>query len=434
MNSPPEAARFSSKDEAKAPPSNGAPSPDKGGVDGGHEAWSKEPPAQRKPAKPTKKHLGWLYAVCAVLSIAAVAGALVLFLRHRSRVRHQTAELNKEVDKGPRLAVIKVQAGKSERTITLPADARALVQTTVYAKTSGYVREIRVNKGDRVNKDDVLAILESPETDQQVAAARSDLLLKSKLAARARALSQEGLLSLQDRETAEANQDVSHSNLKRTLALADYEIIRAPFAGVVSARYVDPGALLPAATGSTQSAMPLVDIVNADILKATLFLGQDVAPFVKIGDPVEIWQDERPDQKIGAALTRFASALEPKTRTMLVEVEFDNRKTGIYPGTFVRVSLKSQMTPLPTVPSSAIFVRKGVLLVGRIEGEQVRFVPVQIGINTGKTTQITSGLAGGEEIALDMPSEVGDGTRVQVVQAPQPAPSASASAGPAPAR
>ncbi len=180
--------------------------------------------------------------------------------------------------------------------------------------------------------------------------------------------------------------------------------------------------------------MPLVDLVNADTLKATLFLGQDVAPFVRIGDPVEIWQDERPDQKIGASLTRFASALEPKTRTMLVEVEFDNRKTGIYPGTFVRVSLKSKMTPLPTVPSSAIFVRKGVLLVGRIEGEQVRFVPVQIGINTGKTTQITFGLSGGEDIAIDMPSEVSDGTRVQVVQAPQPAPSASASAGPAPGK
>jgi hypothetical protein len=93
------------------------------------------------------------------------------------------------------------------------------------------------------------------------------------------------------------------------------------------------------------------------------------------------------------------------------------------------VSLKSKVTPLPTVPSDALFVRKGNLMIGKIEGDQLHFVPVTIGINTGKTTQIASGLAGGEDIALDVPAEVDDGARVQVVQAPPPAASGSASAG-----
>jgi RND family efflux transporter MFP subunit len=397
-----------------------------------HETWSGAPPEEQKPAPPTKRHLGWLYGVCAVLVAAAVAGAALITYLHHRREKREAAAQGREVDKGPRVAVTKVLPGVAEHTFTLPADARAVVQATLYAKTSGYVRKIRVDKGAHVNKDDVLAEIESPETDQQVDAARSDLSLKNKLATRARLMNQEGLMSQQDRDMAEGNQQVSQANLQRMLALADYETIRAPFTGIVSARYVDPGALLPAATGATQAAMPLVDLVDPTTLKATLFLGQDIAPFVHVGDPVEIWQDERPDQKIAAALTRCASALDPKTRTMLVEIEFDNRKAGIYPNTFVEVSLKSKVTPLPTVPSDAIFVRKGVLMVGRIEGDHVRFVEVRIGINTGKTTQIASGLSGGEDIALDVPSEVSDGARVQPVQAPPPpAPSGSASAGPA---
>jgi membrane fusion protein, multidrug efflux system len=432
MNSPPEASESAPKgDDAEAPPSSGKRARQKGEEGGGHESRPSAPPEPKKPAPPTKKHLGWLYAVCAALVVACVVGAGVITLRHHQRVKREAAALGREVDKGPRVAVTKVQPGASERTLTFPADARALVQATLYAKTSGYVREIRVNKGDHVTKGDVMAVIESPETDQQVDAARSDLNLKNKLEVRARLLNQQGLMSQQDREIAEGNQEVSSSNLKRMLALADYETLRAPFTGVVSARYVDPGALLPAATGATQAAMPLVDVVDPATLKATVFLGQDVAASVHVGDAVEIWQDERPDQKIGASLTRFASALDPKTRTMLVEIEFDNRKAGIYPGTFVRVGLKSKVTPLPTVPSDALFVRKGVLMVGQIEGDHVRFVPVQIGNNTGKTTQIASGLSGGEDIALDVPSEVDDGARVQVVQAPPPAPSGSASAGPA---
>lgn len=406
--------------------------PDAHGAEGSG-THAEAPRGHDKERPPNKRHLGWLYVVSALLVVASIVGAIVIRVRHNRREARIAAELNRKADLGPEIAATKAQRGAAERTVMLPADARAVQQTTIYAKTSGYVREIRVNRGDRVKQDDVLAILESPETDQQVSAARADLNLKQKLAARARALAAEGIASQQDRETAEANLEVSKTALARLLALAAYQTIRAPFAGVVTARYVDTGALLPAATGATQAAMPLVDLADTDTLKATIYLGQDVTPFVRAGDPVELWQDERPEQKIQASLTRLSGALDPRTRTMLAEIELDNRKFNIYPGTFVHVRLNLKSTPLPMVPSDAIFVRKGALLVGRLEDDHVRFTPVQIGVNDGRTTQILSGLEGGEDIALNVPSEVNDGARVHVVQAPAPAPSASASASAGPA-
>lgn len=130
-----------------------------------------------------------------------------------------------------------------------------MVQTTIYAKTSGYVREIRVDKGDRVKKDDVLAVIESPETDQQVVSARSDLNLKDKLAARAHLLAQQGLISTQDRETADAHQEVSRANLQRTLALAGYEDIALDVPAEVDdgARVQVVQAPAPAASGSASA-------------------------------------------------------------------------------------------------------------------------------------------------------------------------------------
>src|SRR5205823_4114125 len=117
---------------------------------------------------------------------------------------------------------------------------RAFLQSTLYAKTSGYLRTIHVDKGDRVKDGQVLAVLESPETDDQVAAAKSDLLIKQRSAQRLRSLRPSGVVSQQDLDQAESNLEVAQANLSRAKALQQYETIRAPFDGVITARFVDP--------------------------------------------------------------------------------------------------------------------------------------------------------------------------------------------------
>jgi multidrug efflux pump subunit AcrA (membrane-fusion protein) len=120
-------------------------------------------------------------------------------------------------------------------------------------------------------------------TDQEVFSALSDARTKEINAARARRLSP-SVVSEADRDTAAGDERVAQANLRRARSLRDYEVVRAPFAGVVTARYVDDGALLPAATGSTQSALPLVDFAHDDRVRVFVYVGQDLAPFVRAGD------------------------------------------------------------------------------------------------------------------------------------------------------
>jgi RND family efflux transporter MFP subunit len=347
-----------------------------------------------------------------VVSFLAVLG---LWLGKRRALEREAARRGEEVDRGPVVTVARAEAGPATRALSLTADVRGLYQTTLYAKVSGYVRDIRVDKGDRVKKGDALGSVESPETDQALEGAIASAILQRKLAARARVLAPD-IVPQQDLETATSNLDVSSASLVGARALQRYEIIRAPFDGVVTARYVDPGALLPAATGGTQAALPFVDVGTTDILRVDAFVGQDVAPFVHPGDPVVVWQDERPDVRVPTSITRTAGALDPRTRTMLVEVEMDNRAYGLLPGTFAHFDLRVTAPPLPTVPAEALVVRGGRNLVGRVEGERVHLVPIEPGPTNGKTLEVRTGIREGDVVALDLPVDVADGAALQPVE------------------
>src|SRR5262249_10225747 len=160
----------------------------------------------------------------------------------------------------------------------------------------------------------------------------------------------------QDFEVVRAQYEVALATLRQARALQGYEILRAPFTGTVTGRYVDPGALIPAATGSTSSALPLVDITDLSRLRVTVFIQSDAAPFVREGDPVTIVDPHRPDMPIAASVSRFSRALDPRSRAMLCEIWIDNRYQ-LYPGTFVNVTLRLHAPSLPTVPSTALLLR-----------------------------------------------------------------------------
>jgi RND family efflux transporter MFP subunit len=309
--------------------------------------------------------------------------------------------------------VKKVLAGGGSRRLSLPGEARPFLSTTVYAKMPGYLREIRTDKGQRVKQGEVLAMVWSPENDQDVRAAETDLALRVKLAARADSLALVGVLSRQDREVADAQLHSSEAALDRTRDIQRYQVIRAPFSGLVTARYADPGALIPAATGSTQAAQPIVDLADTSKLRITVYLGQDAASSIHVGDKVTIWTDDQPGRRLPAVISLASGQLEPKTRTMLTEIWFDNRAVGILPGTFVHVELDVSEPAIPTVPNAAIVVRAGHLLVAVVEGEKIRLVPIEIGTSDGNRTQVTEGLKVGELVANDLPAELDDGAVIQ---------------------
>ncbi|MCU1281718.1 MAG: efflux transporter, family, subunit, partial [bacterium] len=268
------------------------------------------------------------------LIVVAVAAVVLLYLSRRDSEAQAIAARKHTVSLGPTVLVKKVLAGGGSHHFTLPGEARPFSSTTVYAKIPGFLKDIRTDKGKRVVKGDVLAVVWSPESDQDVYAAETDLDLRKRLAARADSLALAGVMSRQDREIADAQLRTSMTALQRTRDIQRYQVITAPFSGLVTARYADPGALIPAATGSTQAAQPIVDLADTNMLRITVYLGQDAAPSIHVGDKATIWTDSDPSRRLTAKISLASGQLEPRTRTMLTEIWFDNRAVGILPGTF----------------------------------------------------------------------------------------------------
>jgi RND family efflux transporter MFP subunit len=174
---------------------------------------------------------------------------------------------------------------------------------------------------------------------------------------------------------------------------------------------------VPAATGSTQAALPLVDVADLRRLKILAFVQQDAAPFVHAGDGVTIAVDQQPDVRIQAKVTRCSGALDPRTRTMLCEVWLDNEHR-LYPGTFVHVTFSLEAPRSPVIESSALILRNDKPTVAVVRDGRVRFVKVRTGLDDGKTVQILDGLRPGERVALSPPSELADGDPVQSIEQP----------------
>jgi membrane fusion protein (multidrug efflux system) len=353
-----------------------------------------------------------------VAVIAAMAGTVALFAREHSAQARQSEALRKELSQGPVVSVVRVPMAAAERIVSLPAEVRAEQRATLYAKVSGYVKEVRVDKGERVRKGQILAVLESPDLDQQVASAQAELTFRKQQMERTLRLASSGRVSVQDREAAEEGVKVAQAALTRAEVQKGYEILKAPFDGTVTARYADAGALLPAATGSTASAQPLLDLAQLDKLRVALQLGQDDAARVRTGDVVRLAAS--PEQPaFEARVSRIAQALDARTRTMLCEIDLPHPPAGLYPGAFVQTTLSLHGRPRPLLPSEALLGQGGQLFVALVEEGKVHFQRVRLGVDDGANVEVLDGLSGGEVVALNLGPEVADGAAVRVKEEPR---------------
>ncbi len=354
-----------------------------------------------------------LVLVLGILVALAAVGAVALTLARRAREGRQRAELAHAADRGPRVLVSKVEQTTSTQKVTFPGDVRAFEQATVYAKVNGYVRSMLVDKGYRVRRGQVLARIESPETDHQVQAARAALAVSRRNAERARGLAPHGIVSRQELDQATAALRTAAAELERVRALQEYEVVRAPFDGTVTARYVDPGALLTA----TSTGQPVVDVAAPDRVRIFVYVGQDVAPFVRLGDPGELTLDQSPGVRVAARVQRLADALDPRTRSMLVELWPDGDPPfRLVPGLFVHVEMQVSIPPLPVVPSEALVARGERTQAALVREGRIHFVDVEPGIDDGRLVQIRRGLRDGDVVALSPPSDLAEGAPIQPIE------------------
>lgn len=356
--------------------------------------------------------------------IAVVVGTGIAARVGNDRTLARTAQTRSV----PTVAVIAPTAAKGQSELTLPANLQALNSAPIYARTSGYVRQWLVNIGDTVRRGQVLAILDAPEVEQQLVAARADLrtaganqnlarttadrwtaMLAKDAVSQQEADERRGELAARTALTAAAQ-----ANVARLQALTGFTRLRAPFDGVVTTRSAEIGALVVAGNAASQ---PLFTVADVRRIRAFVRVPQSYSAQVQPGMAVTLRLPEYPDREFTATLVRTAGAVDPGSGTVLVELQSDNGDRALKPGAYAQAAFPISGTGRAvTLPPSALMVGQDgtrVALLGRDGRVQLR--QVTIGRDLGRTVEISAGLTQRDRV-IDSPPEsldTGDMVRVQ---------------------
>jgi len=333
----------------------------------------------------------------------------------------------------PVVVVAPPQRGTIARTLTLPGDLVGYYQSTLYAKVTGYLKTISVDKGDWVKAGQVLAEIEVPELKQRIERARADMEVQKITYDRVQKVwkSDPRLIARQDVDVAAGKYQEAKAQLDELSALDEYTKIVAPFDGVITARFVDPGALIRASGGSggsnaepgageNQSAVLSEAMISK--MRIYVYAPQGVIGLIQRGMPAQLTVQDFPGRVFNGTVTRFATSLDLATRTMLTEVDIANPRHELYPGMYANVTLQLEIHP------NAIQVRDSSVATGS-DGSYVYVVrdgvldrvAVTTGIRRGTSVEIVSGLKGGEQVVSALDPGLTDGQVVKaILERPNP--------------
>ena len=313
--------------------------------------------------------------------------------------------------------VIDVQVVKPTRrdvaySIALPANVSPLYQTTLYAKVSGYLKWIGPDKGDRVKKDQILAVIDAPEVEEQYRQAVADYTIKKITFQRLTNVWKEtpDVIAKQDVDMAEAAFQGARHLMEQRAALRDYTKVRAPYDGTITARFADPGALIQVATSSSSGAIPLFTIMNLETVRVYANVPQEDTPWAKIGIPAVLTVKELPGRLFTGTVTRTTRALDPSTRSLLIEVDLPNSDRALQPGTFGELTLQLRNSPdALVVPATALISQGKSTLVFIIDQEKAVQRKIMTGLSDGRWVEIVEGLNGTENVVVVGKSKLVEG-------------------------
>jgi RND family efflux transporter MFP subunit len=301
--------------------------------------------------------------------------------------------------------------------VTLPANIAPLYQTTLYAKVSGYLKWIGPDKGDHVKKDEVLAIIDAPEVEEQYQQAVSDYKIKRLTYERLSKVWAESpdVIAKQDVDVAEAAFQGAKHSMEQREAIRAYTKVRAPYDGTITARFADPGALIQVATASATGAIPLFTIMDLDTVRIYANVPQDESSWIIPGrTKAAVLVGDAPHQSFTGTVTRTTMALDPSTRSLLVEIDLRNPDHVLRPGTFAHVSLSLREIPDALVlPAQAVHSGATGHSVFIAEDGQAKSVPIQTGITDGIWIEVVSGLSGDEHVVVVGKRRLIDGAPVR---------------------
>jgi RND family efflux transporter MFP subunit len=322
--------------------------------------------------------------------------------------------------------------GMPSQDVVLPGNIEAYTDSGIYARTDGYLKKWYFDIGARVKKDQLLAVIESPEIDQQLAQAKADLVTAETnannaqiQATRYQNLLKSNAVSKQDTDTfvtqaasTKAQVNSAEANVQRLEQMVGFEKVYAPFNGTITARNVDIGTLIQSGTGKE-----LFHLSQEDVLRVYVNVPQVYAPACVPGLHATLTLAEFPGKTFDGKIVRTAKAIDPASRTLLVEVDVKNPTGELYPGAYAQVHLKLNNTrPSLIIPVSALIFRTQGLRVGLVvNGNKAKLVPITIGRDDGNVAEVIEGLQPDDEVIQSPPDSLIDGETVQVVQPQQKA-------------
>jgi RND family efflux transporter MFP subunit len=393
------------------------------------EAHGTAPP----PRPPSAGKVVFGLAVLLIAAVVLVVAGIVPRLRARTKLVDEAIFLA-----APTVSVAQPQLGKKDSEVVLPGNISAFTDSPIYARTDGYLEKWYFDIGAHVRNGQLLATISSPEVDQQLLQARADLSTAQSNAGLAKTnstryqeLFAQNAVTKQDTDTFVTQAASTSSAVKSALAnvqrlqeLQSFEKVYAPFDGVITARNIDIGQLINSGAGLQMFRMAAINTLRVYVNVPQIYSRGAVA-----GTPARLTLTEFPGESFPGKLVRTANAIDPNSRTLLVEVDVNNSSGRLVPGAFTQVHMNlNPEVPTLILPVPTLIFRSEGLQVGTVvkgpHGDQAKLVSVTLGHDDGKTVQIVSGLDANAQVIQNPPDSLVDGEAVRVVK-----PQSDASAG-----
>jgi len=387
-----------------------------------------------------------------ILAGVLIVGFIIIHFTksyHASRLKDAT---DASVLAPPLVNVVTIKEAPATLALKLPGETAAWYESTIYARVDGYVGKWNVDIGDTVKKGQVLAIIETPELDAQLAASQAKLnaVEATVIARQADANfakttyerwrdSPKGVVSDQEREAKKAGYEsavaglnearaqvaLDKADVDRYTVLAKFKQVTAPYDGKITERHIDIGNLVAAGSGS--STTPLYKIVQNDPMRIFVDAPQSAAGDMKVGIVARITASSIPGHVFESKITRTADAINPQARTLKVEVDIPNPDQLLVSGMYVDASFDVEAKGLLEVPAAALIFRSSGAQVAVVsENKHITFHKISIVRDNGNTVEIGSGIKAGEHVALNISSQITNGEQVEISESKEGANAATA--------
>ena len=365
------------------------------------------------------------YLVGGIVCVLLIGIVVVLILRsvHAAALEKSTA-----VHAQQYATTITPQAGSAGEPLTLPGTLLGVTESTIYARSNGYILRWAKDIGASVKKGDLLAEISAPEVDQELfqaeatrAQAASSASLAKSTADRWESLRKKDAVTQQDLDErvslyqqAESNLAAAQANVERLRKLQEFNHVVAPFDGVVTRRDIDVGDLVNAGNGGTGQA--LFSVAQSDPLRLYVYVPQAYAPGIKVGDAVKVTLAERVGEEYQGVIARTARAIDTNTRTMQVEIRVPNPTGALLPGSYVQVTMPMGVNLQSlVVPTNVLLFRPEGTRVAVVDSRNVVHLhTIKEGRDFGKELEVLTGVQEGDRLVTNPTDDLQDGTTVRV--------------------